>query len=164
MKQTLRSSTVLRLAVFLLIFGLGGSVVHAGNHGAHQGHGGGEHGKHGAKKDMSKEEMVDHHISHMTEKLDLTSEQQSQLRPLFEASFDRKADLKENKGALSRDAYKEARQAVHKDLKRGIREVLTEEQRAAHREMHKKHHRHHKGEKGDRKGKRGHHRDGQKEY
>ena len=157
MKQYLRSSTILRLAVFLFVFGLGSSVVHAGSHG-------GSHGKHGDKKDMSKEEMVDHHITHMTEKLDLTSEQQAQLRPLFEASFDRNADLKENKGALSRDAYKEARRSVHKDLKRGIREVLTEEQRATHREMHKGHHKHHRGEKGDRKGKRGQHRDGQKEY
>ena len=88
-------------------------------------------------------------VSRMSERLDLTVEQQALLTPIMEESFDRRREIEKKYGKKERElkrAAREERRAVESGVEGQLASVLTSEQMEEFRQIQEERH----GKKGGR--------------
>jgi Spy/CpxP family protein refolding chaperone len=83
-----------------------------------------------------KEHRMERRLDHLTKALDLSGEQQEQLKQILEGS--REEMMNAFKGAEDKDARHEAMKAYHEELEKQIKAILTAEQQAKFDELKEK--------------------------
>ena len=71
---------------------------------------------------------VDQHVKLLSEKLNLTAEQQDEIRPIVKQMMDETQKLKQDT-SLSDEARHEKRHALHEKAKREVRKYLNDDQK-----------------------------------
>jgi protein CpxP len=94
----------------------------------------GKHWRHHGKRD---------HMARMAKKLNLSQDQQNQLKPIFEKQHEQAKAIK-NDSSLTPDQKKEKFQSLRQDTMAQMNNILTPEQQQQWQQMKAKHHHHEK--------------------
>ena len=86
-----------------------------------------------------------HRMAMMAKKLNLSQDQQNQLKPIFQKQHEQAKAIK-NDNSLTQDQKKEKFQALHQDTMAQVNNILTPEQQQQWEQMRQKHQQGNKGE------------------
>jgi len=91
-------------------------------------------------------ESADQHLQMLTEKLNLTDDQQAKLKPIFEDQMQQMKAVRED-SSLSQEQKRAKMKSIHESLHDQISAVLTPEQQAKFKQMRQEQMEKHKGMK-----------------
>ena len=81
----------------------------------------------GKQPQQSAASQIDEHMSMLTQRLDLTADQQAKLRPIVQQMMDRRQKLLEDKSLTDEERHRKM-EALHEKALRQARTYLTDEQ------------------------------------
>ena len=93
------------------------------------------HGRHHGKA------SVDERVQHLTQKLNLTSDQQAKVKSILEDQHNQMASLKQDTSMSEQDRHAKFQQ-IHQDTQQKIRGVLNDDQKAKFDQMEAQHKEH----------------------
>lgn len=93
--------------------------------------------KHGRGAKMRKAMNPDNRLNHLSQKLNLTDEQKTKIRPILEDEANQMKSLHDD-SSVSRDQKREKMMQIHENSQSQIRSALNSDQQAKFDEMQKK--------------------------
>jgi Spy/CpxP family protein refolding chaperone len=95
-----------------------------------------------ARAQQNQASPVDQHMQALTERLDLTADQQAKLRPIVQKMFDDRQKLEEDKSLSDAERHQKMR-VMHENATNQAKQFLSDEQKKKLDEMFAEHHKAH---------------------